>query len=193
MKKLHLPVVLVVIYFIASAFTSVNEVYKIDTAASELKWTGYHLAKSYEHWGNVSIKSGTLELNEDKIIGGEFVIDMTTITNGDIEEEKDNTKLVNHLKSDDFFGVSKYPEATLKIKSATKNGEAFNITADITIRNITKEISFLASRNDSENQIVFIASFNVERTAHEVMYGWKLENAVLSGEFKMDVKIVAKK
>ena len=121
------------------------------------------------------------------------MIDMTTITNGDIEEEKDNTKLVNHLKSDDFFGVSKYPEATLKIKSATKNGEAFNITADITIRNITKEISFLASRNDSENQIVFIASFNVERTAHEVMYGWKLENAVLSGEFKMDVKIAAKK
>ena len=87
----------------------------VDATASSLKWTGYHLAKSYEHFGNISIKSGSLELDGDQITSGTIVVDMNSITNTDVEKEKDNAKLVNHLKSDDFFAVSDFPEAKLVI------------------------------------------------------------------------------
>ncbi len=44
-------------------------------------------------------------------MAGNFVVDMTSITNNDLKDEGYNQKLVGHLKSDDFFGVEKYPTA----------------------------------------------------------------------------------
>ncbi|MBK7652054.1 MAG: YceI family protein [Flammeovirgaceae bacterium] len=90
------------------------------TNASQLKWTGYHLAKSYEHNGNVKIKSGSLSVADGKINSGEFIIDMTTISNNDLTDAKDNTKLVNHLKSDDFFNAKKFPEAKVVVKKVNQ-------------------------------------------------------------------------
>ena len=49
-----------------------------------------------------------------------FIIDMSTITNTDLEDAEYNAKLVNHLKSDDFFGVEKFPTAKLEIKGSEK-------------------------------------------------------------------------
>lgn len=169
--------------------------YNIDTKASELKWTGYHLAKSYEHWGHVQLKSGSLETDGEKITGGTFVIDMTSISNADIEEEKDNQKLVNHLKSDDFFSVKDYPEAKLVIKSSEKTGEnTYKTTGDLTIKGITKEIEFETKVNKiTDTEIEAIADMRVPRTEFKVMYGWKVENAILDGEFRMEVKLVGKK
>ena len=62
------------------AFTAIEkENFSIDTAKSSVKWTGYHLAKSYEHNGAVTIKSGSLETTDGKISGGTFIMDMTSI------------------------------------------------------------------------------------------------------------------
>ncbi|ELR68881.1 Rhodanese-like domain protein [Fulvivirga imtechensis AK7] len=169
--------------------------YSIDTKASELKWTGYHLAKSYEHWGHVQLKSGALETDGEKITGGTFVIDMNSISNADIEEEKNNQKLVNHLKSDDFFSVKDHPEAKLVIKSSEKTGEnTYKTTGDLTIKGITKEIEFGTTVNKlTDTEIEAVADMRVPRTEFKVMYGWKVENAILDGEFRMEVKLVGKK
>ena len=102
---------------------------KVDLSSSEIKWTGYHLAKSYEHWGYINLKTGNVKTDGKSIVGGEFVIDMNSISDSDIESEENNAKLVGHLKSDDFFGVSKYPEAKLVIKkSELKSGHGFSIS-----------------------------------------------------------------
>ncbi|MEQ9425200.1 MAG: YceI family protein [Cyclobacteriaceae bacterium] len=194
MKKLIYALTLTVFANTSFAAGETKEKYTVDTNASEVKWTGYHLAKSYEHWGTVNLKSGNLELEGDKIVGGEFVVDMNSITNGDIQDDpKDKAKLEKHLKSDDFFNAKKFPESTLKIKSATKTGSKYDITADLTIRGITKEIKFDATGNSAGDSYTFDAVVKIDRTAHEVMYGWKVENAILSDEFKLDIKLVAKK
>ena len=189
MKNLKLFALAIIV--MATAFTSPKETLTVDTNSSEIKWTGYHLAKSYEHSGNVVVKSGSLEVSGDQITGGTIVIDMTSISNADVDDKEDNAKLVNHLKSDDFFGVEKFPEATLAIKSATKDGNKHNVTADITIRGITKEITFEAVQDSSEEGTVFQSTLKIDRTAHEVMYGWKLENAILSNEFQLEITLVA--
>lgn len=169
--------------------------YTIDAETSELKWTGYHLAKSYEHWGNVQLTSGTLTTDGEKITSGSFIIDMTTLTNGDIEDEGKNGKLVSHLKNEDFFDVNKYPEAQLVIKSSEKTGEnTFNTVGDLTIKGITKEIEFETTVTKiTDNEIEATADMRVPRTDFKVMYGWTIENAVLDGEFRMEVKLVGKK
>lgn len=171
------------------SFKSLESSLKVDTSASQLKWTGYHLAKSYEHWGYVSLKSGKATVKNGKITAGEFVIDMNTISSEDVEKESDKAKLVGHLKSDDFFSVEKYPEAKLVIKKMNASGKT---TGDLTIRGITKEVEFQTKiEQATDSKLVATADIKVDRTDFKVMYGWKLENAILSNEFRMEVKIVA--
>ncbi|MFT6868623.1 MAG: polyisoprenoid-binding protein YceI [Cyclobacteriaceae bacterium] len=174
---------------VLSSFSNTAETIEVDTTNSSVKWTGYHLAKAYEHWGNVQIKSGTIEMEGDEITGGSIVMDMTTITDGDLEDPK-NAKLVGHLKSDDFFAADKFPEATLVIKSATKDGINYSITADIIIRGISQEIAFDATKSEDNT---FNATFTIDRTIHEVMYGWTVENAMLDNDIKLEIALVLAK
>jgi polyisoprenoid-binding protein YceI len=163
--------------------------FTVDASKSTVKWTGYHLAKSYGHNGNVAFKAGSLNVENGKITGGSFVIDMTSITNNDLEGKK-NTKLVGHLKSDDFFAVEKHPEATLVITKVKGN----QASGKITIRGITEEVSFdMADVHVTGDLASASATLKVDRTKHEVSYGWTLENAMLSNEFQLEVNIVAGK
>lgn len=197
MKKVSFILMLVtaLFSFVLMSFNPPADVLPVDIQASEVKWTGYHLAKSYEHWGYVNIKSGSVATDGNRITSGEFVIDMNSISNKDIAGAEDNAKLVGHLKSDDFFGVSKYPEAKLVIKNTEKkSGNTYATTADLTIKGITKEIKFdteISSIN--AGQLEAVADLKIKRTDFNVMYGWSVENAVLDGEFRLQVKLVAKK
>ncbi len=198
MKSLILTSAIFTLGLILSSFrtdTADKQQYQVEISDSQLKWTGYHLAKSYEHWGYINLKSGTISTDGQKITSGEFVIDMSTIQNMDVENAKDKTKLVNQLKSDDFFNVKKFPEARLVIKSmAKKTGNTYTATADLTIRGITKEITFDSEiKTLKDNQLEVTATLRVPRTDFKVMYGWKVENAMLANEFQMDVKLIAKK
>ncbi len=46
-----------------------------------------------------------------------------------------------HLKGADFFDVEKYPTITFAVKSITKAGDDYKVTADLTIKDVTKEIT----------------------------------------------------
>lgn len=169
--------------------------YQVEISDSQLKWTGYHLAKAYEHWGYIKLKSGSISTDGQKITSGEFVIDMATIQNMDLENAKEKAKLVNQLKSDDFFNVKKFPEARLVIRNMTKKtSTTYATTADLTIRGITKEITFDSEiKGLNDNLLEVRATLRVPRTDFKVMYGWKVENAILANEFQMDVLLIAKK
>ena len=84
---------------------------------------------------------GALNIEHKKIIGGKVVVDMNTIVDTDLADAGYNQKLIGHLKSDDFFGVAKYPQATLEIKSVvSKSANLYHFTADLTIKGITSPV-----------------------------------------------------
>jgi polyisoprenoid-binding protein YceI len=66
-----------------------------------------------------------------------------------IDASSINTRVTmrdNHLKSDAFFDVAKYPNITFKSVSVKKTAEnKFDITGDLTIRSVTKRIVVPAS------------------------------------------------
>lgn len=194
MKKLMFSLVAVVLAASFSAFMAPGKDYTVDTAASELKWTGYHLAKSYEHTGLIKVKSGKLNLDKGLITSGEFVIDMNTISSIDITDEGKAGKLIGHLKSADFFDVANNPEAKIVIKKTEKgtNG-SLKTTADLTIRGITKSVEFETKLTEKGDAVEAVADIKVKRNEFNVLYGWSLENAMISGEFLLQAKIVAKK
>ena len=160
---------------------------KTDTEKSSLKWHGEKVAG--EHWGHIDLKKGWLSWENDKLTDG--VIDMGSITNTDIEDPEYNAKLVGHLKSDDFFGVEKFPTAKLEIKSSEKfkNNKA-TVKAQLTIKDITHPIEFEAQKDDNW----FMAEIIVDRSKYNVRYGSgsffdNLGDKMIYDDFIMTVKI----
>ncbi|MDR4318214.1 YceI family protein [Niallia circulans] len=48
----------------------------------------------------------------------------------------------NHLKSADFFDTEKYPTIDFKSTSITKDGDDYKVTGDLTIKGVTKPVTF---------------------------------------------------
>lgn len=167
MKKIikKLAILTLVSVFTVS-FTSIEKEKKeIKTDKSEVVWKGYKVTGSHE--GTIDIKSGSLVFEGDKLTGGEFVIDMTTISSTDLEGEYKG-KLDGHLKSDDFFGVVNHPTAKLVFKSVTVSGKnAYDVVGDLTIKNKTNPVNFKISIYGNKAT----ASLKVDRTKYDVRYG----------------------
>jgi polyisoprenoid-binding protein YceI len=58
----------------------------------------------------------------------------------------DNERRDNHLKSDDFFNAEMFPQIKFKSSSFEKVGQnKYKITGDLTIRDVTKKVTFDAT------------------------------------------------
>ena len=93
---------------------------------------------------------------------------MNTISCSDLEDAEYNQKLVGHLKSDDFFGVVKFPNAILKIinSSAFLNNVA-SVKGQITIKGKTEDISFDVTNEKN----IYSAKIEIDRSKFDVRYG----------------------
>ena len=127
--------------------------YTIDSARSQLKWMGSKV--SGKHNGQIHLKKGRVRV-QGSSFQGSFVVDMSSITCTDISNPKYNKKLVDHLKSRDFFHTSKHKTAKLVIlqarpqkKPAQKDKNYiverdYLVKAKVTIRGITRKVTFTA-------------------------------------------------
>lgn len=150
--------------------------YEADLTDSTLQWFGKMKLITKAHNGTVGLTSGQLWAREGKLIAGEFVIDMTNINDRDLTSDDSRIKLVTHLKSDDFFSVSVYPEAKLKITKVEQldleKVDEYNITADLTIKDKTNQIVFPATVIiDQAGELTAKAEFSIDRTLWEVRWG----------------------
>ncbi len=137
----------------------------INTEASTITWKAYKVTGSHE--GTINLASGNLDFNGTTLTGGAFVVDMTTINTTDLEGEY-KQKLDGHLHSDDFFGTATHKTASLEITSVKASGKnAYDATAKLTIKNITKEVNFTISVYGSKAT----ASLKVDRSQFDVRYG----------------------
>ena len=127
---------------------SVSEKYFVNPGQSTLKWEGKKLGGG--HNGLIKLKSGELVFRGPEFKGGEFLIDMTTISVVDIKDKEKNDRLKGHLQSDDFFSTDKFKTAKLVIKDVQfGKGGLYDVMADLTIKGKTHPISFMADINES--------------------------------------------
>lgn len=163
---------------------------EVDTKVSSVEWSAKKLGT--HHKGMVQLKSGNLELQDGKIEAGNLVVDMTSITNTDLENENYNQKLVGHLKSDDFFGSEKYPTAQFELTQSSKfsNGKA-TVSGDFTIKGKTENISFEVIQDGQE----YSASISIDRSKFDVRYGSdkffdNLGDQAINNIFTLEIKLV---
>ena len=181
------------------AFTAAkNETYKVDTQKSKIEWTGKKIGG--EHKGTIKVSDGNVVTNGKTPVSGTFTIDMKTIANTDLTDADYNAKLVGHLKSDDFFGVDKYPTATFVATKITPAGNGVaNVTGNLTIKGTTNAITFPVNYTVSGNTLTAVAKgVAVDRAKYNVKYGSKsffesIGDKAIEDNFILDITLVAQK
>jgi polyisoprenoid-binding protein YceI len=181
---------------------TVSKTLKIDTAASTMNWVGKKVTG--QHNGTIKITKGEVGLdNSNAVVNGNFEVDMKSIVNLDLDDAEWNTKLITHLKSDDFFSVEKFPTSKFEITNVETLNDAakpnFNstVTGNLTMKSVTKSITFPASIKFDNGVLSAFADFDIDRTQWDIKYGSGkffegLGDKMISDNFNISFKITAK-
>jgi polyisoprenoid-binding protein YceI len=168
-----------------------------DAAATTIEWHGHKIVGA-SHTGNIDLKSGWLALEGNSVTGGEFIVDMNSIRDNDLKDEKMREKLVGHLKSDDFFGVEKYPLSKLVItgSSRTPDGKTL-LKGNLTIKEATHPIEFTAAESKNGGILTWSADISFDRSLYDVRFGSgkffsNLGDNAIVDEINLKVKLVVK-
>lgn len=163
MKTKLFTAILALIVTGAFATNPIKKEVKVKEAT--IKWTGKKVTGS--HTGTIDLQDGTLIMEGDRLVGGSFTVDMTSLQVTDLEAGRGKEKLEGHLKSKDFFGIEAHPTATFTITDAAKSGNGYSVVGDITIKGITQSIKVHMNMNGNSAS----TKLSVDRTKHGIKYG----------------------
>ena len=177
-----------IVLFVAVSTIATAQTKKVDATKSSIHW----LAKKVtgQHEGTVNLKEGALVFKGTKLTGGNFTVDMTSLTSTDLTGEYLG-KLNGHLKSEDFFGTEKHPTSKLVFKKIADKGKGvYTVTADLTIKDVTAPVTFdLTFKGNNAS-----TKFMVNRTKYGIKYGSgsffeNLGDKAINDEFELTVNL----
>ena len=156
------------IYFLSlSCFFGFSQ-NQVNLQESSVKWTGVQLSGK-SHYGTLSFKSADLTFSDDKLVDGDFVVDMTSLSVDDLTG-RGKTSLERHLKADDFFSVKDFNYSELKLNSVSMVSEnEYNATGDLTIKGRTHkaEVSFHKEEGSKNTYTTFLKLYMI---CHQKIY-----------------------
>ncbi len=175
-----------------------TEEFKADIAKSVINWEGFKPGGS--HYGTINLAEGTVQVKDDEIKSGSFIINMDSIVVTDIPADDDgNADLTGHLKADDFFGVETYPTAKFEITGIeTKEGKTM-LSGNLTMKNITNNVSIPVSTSVNGNAMTLTSEpFTIDRTKWNIKYKSKsifgdLGDKFINDDIELKVNITANK
>lgn len=155
--------------------------YSIDPAHSKVGFEVTHLV--------IASVEGRFDKFEGDIEIGEKFADSkvsATIDTASIDTANDDRN--KHLKSPDFFDAAKYPKMTFKSKKITGTPENFKVTGDLTIKDVTKEVTldgkFLGTVKDAYGNTrgAFNASGKINRQDYNLKWNKAVEAGPMVGD-----------
>lgn len=178
----------------------------VDSINSKVMWEGTKPTGS--HNGTVNVSEGSIAVKEGKVTGGNFTLDMNSITCVDLEGDS-KAGLEGHLKGtaeeekdDHFFNVKKFPTAKFEITKVTGlagNEEANSLVyGNLTMKDVTKQVSFKANIVTADGVVrVNAPKFTIDRTQWNVTYGSKsifdnLKDKFINDEIGLQIELAAK-
>jgi polyisoprenoid-binding protein YceI len=169
--------------------------YNVNPKESQVIWTGRKVVGDDSHTGTLMVSEGRLMMGDDKLVGGEFTIDMHSLKNTDIQDAETAGKLEGHLKHEDFFEVEKFPTAEFELiqvqPMAGKENITHNLTGNLTMKGVTKSITIPANVIVTDEMISAVTpAFDINRTDWGVHYGSGLSGAVGDKVISDDVALV---
>jgi polyisoprenoid-binding protein YceI len=183
-KNLCIPAIIFVLLIsgVQYAGAAAGE-WKFDTAHSRFYFTIDHIfAKIIGFFEDFS---GTFDFDPNNLAESRIEIDIKAKSLNTNIRKRDN-----HLRSDDFFAVSKFPLITFRSKRIMhKGGDLYEVTGDFTIKDVTQEVvldmKYFGAKDNplKEGEIVagFETGISIDRLAYHVGSG-KYYNMGVAGK-----------
>lgn len=176
-----------------STYAQKVENYVVNPTKSVVKWAGKKIVGG-DTQGTILVSKGNLGFANKQLKSGEIVMDATSITS-----EKASPRLVAHLKNADFFDVEKFPTGSFFITSVKVEKELSQISGKLTIKGITKDLTFPAQITYGKDVVVAKATgIKVNRIAYDVKYRSGsifsgLGDGAIEDDFVLDITLIAEK
>ena len=90
----------------------------------------------------------------------------------------DNDRLTAHLKNDDFFDVPNHPISTFVVTSVGAAGSEQTVTGNLTLRGVTRSISFPSTVRVADDAVTVQAEFAINRKDFNVNYAGRADDLI---------------
>ena len=143
--------------------------YELKLDSSRLNWECGWLG-GMSHNGDIKFKNGKIEIKNKNSIAGKFTVNMNEIDCFDLGGGA-KSKLISHLKSNDFFSVDNYNEAILEIDSLEHIKEnEFLLYGDLMIKDIKNPVAMKGQIFKVENGYRASIKLSFDRAKFNVKY-----------------------
>ena len=166
--------------------------------SSSILWECTWLAGK-AHNGDISIKEGSVKIEDGALVYANFIVDMNSMKCFDIKNLNTNKKLIGHLKSDDFFDVQNHPESSLNITSSENiSHNRFRFIGQLTIKNITSNVTMDGSVKHLSDGYKIDIQLLFDRSKYDVRYRSAsffndLGDRIISDNVSLNVKLKIRK
>jgi polyisoprenoid-binding protein YceI len=170
------------IFLIAASISIQAEQYKPVDSKSTISFTIRNFGINTS--GSLTGLKGTIKFNPAALPSSSFnvSVDVSTINTG--IDARDN-----HLKKEEYFNAEKFPTINFVSTNITKNQNDYSVTGNLTIKGVTKSISFPFTVQNQDNGLLFNGSFSINRKD----FGVGGSSAVLSNTVNVNLKVFAAK
>lgn len=167
--------------FVAAAQSSVSNYTPVDEGSAvgfTIKNLGFNVR------GSLTGLQGSISFNPQELSAAmiDVSVDAGTI-------DTDNTMRDKHLKSEDYFDVKAYPRihfVSTSVKASGKEG-VYSVTGRLTIKDVTREISFPFRAAPKEDGYWFEGEFKIDRKDYKVG-----ESSTISNSLTVSLKVYAR-
>ena len=163
---------------------SFGQAYTHTEAGSKVKFTiknfGINTSGTFEGL------SGSITFDAASLATASFTVSVDAKTVDTDMESRDN-----HLRKAEYFDVEKYPRISFRSTkiTTTNKPEYLYMTGIITIKNVSKEISFPFSHTAKDDGILFAGEFKINRRE----FGVGGQSFSMSDELTVNLSVFAKK
>lgn len=166
----------------AAEATQGSKAYNVDNAASKVEWKGFGVG--HTHNGTIAMKEGSVSVENGNITAGKFVFDMKGIVVKDSLPAEKRDYLIGHLTKG-FFMADSFPTSSFEITKVAAlandaKGNTHTISGNMTMKGVTKELSFPAKVTINGADLATTATFQFDRTLWDVM-----ENSKKNAKFDL--------
>lgn len=175
--------------------TTYVDTYKVDVLKSSLHWKARKVTG--EHMGTLKFNEGALTFDGSKLTGGQFTFDMNSIVCTDLTDPPYNAKLIDHLKSDDFFSTVKYPTSSFTITKVVPRGAiTYQMTGNLRIKGITSVITFPVRVKQNGATVEAEGKVTLDRTRYDIKFGSTsffdaLGDKAIYDDFDIELELIA--
>jgi polyisoprenoid-binding protein YceI len=169
-------------FLFAGLFTVKAQQYKPLDDKSEVNFTIKNFGFSTP--GSLKGLKGSIKFNSSDLVSSSFnvSVDVNTVNTG--VDARDS-----HIKKEEYFNAEKFPVISFNSTKITKEQNSYTVTGNLTIKGVTRPVSFPFTVQNQDNGLIFSGSFSINRKD----FGVGGSSAVLGNSVDVSLKVFAVK